>query len=555
MNSATANLAWADQFIAALVSAGLQHLVLSPGARSAPLAAAALRRPELACHVINDERAAGYFALGIGKASRQPAAVLCTSGTAAANLLPAIMEANLAGVPLLVLTADRPAEVQGWGANQSVDQIKLYGDQLRAFHALPEPTAAVTGNFLRALATRLLETACSPLPGPVHANLPFREPLLPETLPAAPALPPAIALQPTLPAAAADLANVAPQLAGRPGVIICGEAAYPPGFARAITTLAAQLAAPILAEPLSNLRHGAHNQRGQQHILAHAAHFLRHGQLPEPAWVLRFGAFPVSRVLERWLASLTAAQHFLVAPAGRWPDPPQRADTLLRGDPCAICAALMPHCRPASADFLAAWQMAEAKAAAHSNVAFGPLFEGHVAQALLAALPANAHCFVGNSLAIRALDAFGGTGDKPLTLHGNRGASGIDGNLATAAGIAAATHVPLALLIGDQTLLHDCSSLALLAGRPVVAVVMDNGGGGIFEHLPFARSVPPALLARGWIAAPQVNFAALAQAFGLQYAQATDSGALTASLNQAFAQGGAWLLHVIVERTSSLACF
>jgi 2-succinyl-5-enolpyruvyl-6-hydroxy-3-cyclohexene-1-carboxylate synthase len=282
---------------------------------------------------------------------------------------------------------------------------------------------------------------------------------------------------------------------------------------------------------------------------------LRHGQLPEPAWVLRFGAFPVSRVLERWLASLTAAQHFLVAPAGRWPDPPQRADTLLRGDPCAICAALMPHCRPASADFLAAWQMAEAKAAAHSNVAFGPLFEGHVAQALLAALPANAHCFVGNSLAIRALDAFGGTGDKPLTLHGNRGASGIDGNLATAAGIAAATHAPLALLIGDQTLLHDCSSLALLAGRPVVAVVMDNGGGGIFEHLPFARSVPPALLARGWIAAPQVNFAALAQAFGLQYAQATDSGALTAALNQAFAQGGAWLLHVIVERTSSLACF
>lgn len=551
MNGAALNLAWADAFVAALVAAGLRQFVLAPGARSAPLALAALRRPELDCHVINDERAAGYFALGLGKASGQPAAVLCTSGTAAANLLPAVMEANLACVPLLVLSADRPAEAHGWGANQTVDQLRLYGEQVRAFHAVPAPTGELPAHYLRALAARLIETCLAPVPGPVHANLPFREPLLPDALPAPPPLPEPVAPCAPAPApvAPAGIEALAAQLSGRPGVIVCGEARYPTGFAAAIARLAARLDAPILAEPLANLRCGPHDKT---RILAHAARFLRHAQLPAPDWVLRCGAFPVSRTVERWLAELAAARHILVAAPGRWPDPLWRSDTLLRGDPLATIAALAPHCRPASPDFCAQWRDAEEKAAV---LADGPLFEGAVARLLLDALPAGAHCFVGNSLAIRAVDAFGGTRDQPLTLYGNRGASGIDGNIATAAGIHAASRAPTALLIGDQAALHDCGSLALLAGRGIVAVVLDNGGGGIFDQLPFARGVPADIFRRGWTAPPQADFAALAAAFGLRYAQADAAPALRQALREAFATGGGWLLRAAVDRAASLERF
>jgi len=194
VNGAALNLAWAEAFVAGLAAAGLRHLVLAPGARSAPLALAALRRPQLDCHVINDERAAGYFALGIGRALGAPAAVLVTSGTAAANLLPAVVEANLGGVPLLALTADRPPELTGWGANQTIDQAKLYGEQVRMFCALPPPDAGIDAGYLAAAAARLIESCRAPHPGPVHANLPFREPLLPAqsgAFGAPPPLPPA----------------------------------------------------------------------------------------------------------------------------------------------------------------------------------------------------------------------------------------------------------------------------------------------------------------------------------------------------------------------------
>lgn len=555
MNTAARNLAWADAFIAALAAAGLRHVVLAPGARSAPLALAALRRPELVCHVINDERAAGYFALGIGRADGQPAAVLCTSGTAAANLLPAVMEANLADVPLLVLTADRPPEALDWGANQTVDQARLYGAQVRACHALPVPTDEVAPGYLRALAARLLDECRAPLPGPVHANLPFREPLLPETIPAPPKLPPRIAVSAPAASAPADSDWLAERLTGRRGVIVCGEDAYPPRFAAALAALAAALDAPILAEPLANLRFGPHDRT---RMLAHQARFLRGERAPPaPDWVLRFGRFPVARSVERWLARCTTSARFLVAAPGRWPDPLWASDALLHSDPLALVEALRPRVRPAARAGCVAWLQAEQAAAAEATAlcATDPLFEGAVARALCAALPAGTRLFVGNSLAIRAVDAFSGTADNTLTLHGNRGASGIDGNLATAAGIAAATGQPLAVLLGDQAALHDGGSLALLAGRAAVVVVMDNGGGGIFDHLPFAGSVPAELFEHGWTAPPQADFAALAAAHGLRHATVATLAALRDALRTACASGDAWLLRVVIDRAASWAKF
>ncbi|MBU0751356.1 MAG: 2-succinyl-5-enolpyruvyl-6-hydroxy-3-cyclohexene-1-carboxylic-acid synthase [Gammaproteobacteria bacterium] len=555
MNTGELNLSWADAFIAALAAAGLHRVVLAPGARSAPLALACLRRPELSCEVMTDERAAGYFALGLAKAECVPAAVLCTSGTAAANLLPAVMEANLAGVPLLVLTADRPPEAHGWGANQTADQLRLYGSQVRAFHAVSVPDAAVDQAYLRTLAARLVEECQGPLPGPVHANLPFREPLLPDHIPPPPPLPrPPIRTETR--AGCDDVTELAAMLTGRPGVIVCGEM---PGtgaqaFAAAVTALAAVLDAPILAEPLSGLRHGAHDR---SRVLAHQALFLRQESLPQPEWVLRFGAFPVSRVVQRWLGKLGAARHVLVAPPGRWPDPLWHTDQWVRAEPAAFIAALSPHVSAAPAAWRAAWSRAETDAAGHAarTCAQDPWFEGTVARCLLAALPVGGNCFVGNSLAIRAVDAFGGTSARSLTLHGNRGASGIDGNVATAAGIAVASDAALAVLIGDQAALHDCGGFTALAGRDVVVVVMDNGGGGIFDHLPFAKSVPDTLLRRGWTAPPQVDFAALAATFNLRHAEADDAAGLDRALVQAFAAGGPWLLRARIDRRASQARF
>lgn len=532
------NLAWSDALIGALVAAGLRHCVFAPGARSAPLALAALRRPELVCHVINDERAAGFFALGIGKVTGQPAAVLTTSGTAAANLLPAIMEANLASVPLLALTADRPPEALGWGGNQTVDQIKLYGAQVRAFHALPLPTDALGDCYVRALAARLIQTTLMPVPGPVHANLPFSEPLLPDTIPVPPPLPAPLVVQTPAPALPFDLTVLAEMLSGRPGVIVCGEAPYPARFASAIAQLAAALNAPILAGTLSNLRYGPHDR-------SHFINPLRPESLPAPAWVLRFGRFPVLRSAARWLAGLDAAEHLLVAAPGDWPDPLQQCTRRIEADPLALTTALIPSCRPALPDFLNAWRMAETPRPADTAC-----FEGTVARALIATLPAETALFVGNSLAIRAMDAFGGGTDTPLTLYGNRGASGIDGNLATAAGIAAASGRPIVAMIGDQTLLHDAGSLALLAGRNAIVVLLDNGGGHIFDHLPFAAALSPEWLTRGWHAPGKVDFAALAAAYGLAFLQAVDLPSLTNALRKGQA-GGAWLLRVVIDPAAS----
>ncbi len=540
------NLAFADTLVAGLAAAGLRHAVVAPGARSAPLAAAVLRRPEIRCEVLTDERVAGYFALGLARASGRPAAVVCTSGTAAANLLPAVMEANLAAVPLIVLTADRPPEAHGFGANQTADQTRLYSGHARAFHALPVPDAAIAPAFLHTLAARLVEESRSPLPGPVHANLPFREPLLPEAMPPAPALPAAIHVLPPAPALA-DAGALAARLSGRRGVILVGELPAMPGFAEALARLAERLGAPILAEPLSNLRHGPHVGRPDlPRILTRQARFLRTAGF-RPDWVLRFGRFPVSRTLERWLASLAGTEHLLVAPPGTWPDPLKLSGTLVRADAAAVVEALLDTpLAPAPADWLDAWRRAEAATGEPDR-----FFEGTVARALVEALPEGGHAFIGNSLAIRAMDAFGGSTAKTLTLHGNRGVSGIDGNFATTAGIAAASGAPTAVLLGDQATLHDCGGLAALRGRRVVAVVMDNGGGGIFAHLPIAAAMSAELLERGWIVPPRVDFRALAAAFGLGYAEAADRATLGAALAAAFAEEGPRLIRAVVDPAAS----
>ncbi|WP_300451438.1 2-succinyl-5-enolpyruvyl-6-hydroxy-3-cyclohexene-1-carboxylic-acid synthase [Accumulibacter sp.] len=547
------NWRWSQALVDGLAAAGLRDLVLSPGSRSSPLALAFLRQREIRCHVIVDERSAGFVALGIASAGGRPAGLLCTSGSAVANWFPAVIEADLAAVPLLLLSADRPAELVGWGANQTIDQQGLFGSHVRAAHSPGVPMADFVPRYAYRLAARMIAESRWPLPGPVHLNLAFREPLLPVgdwPEPGAVFPRPAIVplARPRLLPDARAIAHSAAAISGRPGVIVCGGADCPPGFADAVTALAAQLDCPLFAEPLSNLRFGSHD-RSRLSVCYDA--FLRQpfwSTSARPEWVLRFGAFPVTRTLQEWVAGAAPARQIVVTPDSRWSDPPHAAGTLIAADPTAACQALLAcDLQPAPVGWRAVFVRAEARAAALiRRCRAQENFEGALIPALLHALPPGYRLFCGNSLAIRALDAFSGSSAKPLHLFGNRGASGIDGNLSTALGIA--THGPCAALVGDLSTQHDLTALAAAAGREIVFIVVNNGGGGIFGYLPVA-GLPE--FERGWLTPQAVDLVAAARSFGVSAERCSSLAAFSAALERALQRGSASLLEVIVDRRVS----
>lgn len=561
------NLRWAQAFVDGLAAAGVGDAVLSPGSRSSPLALALLRQPAIRCSVVVDERSAAFFALGRAKASGRPAALLCTSGSAPAHWLPAVIEAAQAATPLLLLTADRPAELHGWGANQTTDQVRLFGTQVRAAHALEAPHAGLPLAWLARLATRVVGESLFPLPGPVHLNIPFREPLLPgveaaDWPPPAPAAPVPPAAPPQVLADAATIAATAAELSGRRGVIVCGGGSYPPGFAAALTALAAALDCPVFADPLSGLRFGAH---ARERICVRHESFLRRADFvaaQRPDWLLRCGDFPVARRVQDWLAASAAPTQIVVAASGRWVDPQHAATRHLHGDASAICTALAAAVRaPAPAAWRAAFTAADAHAAAliarqTAAADRGGLWEGELIPELLARLPAGFRFFCGASMAVRDLDTFSGGGDKPLVFFANRGASGIDGNVSTAAGIASdpGAASPTLALVGDLSCAHDLGGLALARGLPLVIVVVNNGGGGIFEYLP-AAALPE--FDRGWLTPLAADFAHAAATWAIDYRRATTladfTAALQASIDAAVGAARPCLLEVVVDRAHSVA--
>lgn len=549
------NLLWAGHLVDALVAAGVARAVISPGSRSSPLALAWLRHPRARTHVVVDERAAAFFALGLAKGGGAPAALVSTSGSAPAHWLPAVIEANHSATPLLLLSADRPAELQDCGANQTVDQVKLFGTHVRAFHQTGEAShAAERLRQLRWLAGRAADAARYPLPGPVHINVPLSEPLLPAG--DAPPLPhdttPAIDV--SHPVAAPDpraVTDVARLLAGSPGVIVCGPMRADPPFAAAVGALAAQLGSVILADPLSNLRFGIHDR---SRVLTRYDAFLRHGFVYEGTlqWVLRFGAPPTSKPLAQLLARLDVPQ-VLVSADGRWLDPTHRAARVLHADPAQACHAIACAIeRPFEADLLpplrALDQHAEADAQRLAEVK--PLFEAHVIHALLARLPDGARLFTGNSMVVRDLDGFSGSGAKRIDILGSRGASGIDGNVSTVLGIAAASDGPVVGLLGDLALFHDLTGLQAAREADALLVVLNNGGGGIFGYLPQA-GLPE--FERGWLTPAGLDIEQAAGLFGVAYRRAASGAELGRALDALLAEPGTRLLEVVIDREASLA--
>jgi 2-succinyl-5-enolpyruvyl-6-hydroxy-3-cyclohexene-1-carboxylate synthase len=484
-DTACTGLRWALALLDGLVAGGTERLVLSPGSRSTPVVLAAQRRPGLESVPILDERSAAFFALGTARASGRPVALLCTSGSAAGHWLPAVIEADATGVPLVLLTADRPPTLRGWGANQTIDQTRLFGVFVRAFHdaGMPADDPAAL-KAVRALGARAAAVSSGRHAGPVHLNLPFPEPLVPAgecEAAAVPTAPSAPSRWPRPEAGLPDSDLLSGLLRGR-GILVCGPGTDPGGLAGPLWRCADRLALPVLADPLSGLRFGPGGRgrvAGYDGLLRNpsAARALR------PDWVIRLGAAPVSKTLLEWL---TGTATVLVDPAGRWRDPTHDARIQIESDPLRFCEQIADGglVRPDPA-WLERWVCAEARTRglADDYLAEAPWCEPHLIRTLLDRLPAGAALFSANSLPIRQLDAWSGTRDRPLAVHCNRGASGIDGNLSTLAGLNAGG-LPTLGILGDLALFHDLSGLLLTERLRLPLVVVNNGGGRIFDYLP-----------------------------------------------------------------------
>lgn len=541
----TLNFRWSQVMIAGFCAAGVRHAVISPGSRSTPLALAMLRQAGMTCEIVIDERSAAFLALGIAKSSRRPVILLATSGTAPANWFPAVIEANQSNVPLILLSADRPPELQDCGANQTINQTNLFGSQVRASHLIGLPEDNFNPNYLYRLAAQAYEQSCWPLPGPVHINQAFREPLLPSAELPSLTLPKKIQItRSSVSATAIDLSELAQQISGKPGFIICGELPENSVFATAVTELAAKLGCPIFAEPLSGLRFGEHDQH---HLLVRYNHWLSKADqidFPEAAWIIRFGAFPVTRHLQN-LISEEVPIHVLVEPHPGWIDPANQLTEIIRADPVSACQALLNTVTgPCPDELMATYRRYEMDSKIASQTANQTISTAWHIRPMIEAANIGTTFFIGNSLAIRNLDSDSGSGTKQLRFYGNRGASGIDGNIATAVGLAI-THGQVIALVGDLTAQHDLGSLALAQGRDIVLVVINNAGGGIFDYLPQA-SLPEFELA--WRTPQKINFKHAALTFGLEYAQCDSATQLSEALTQAQTAGGPHLIEVLVGR-------
>ncbi len=457
----------------------------SPGSRSTPLVLSLAREPRIRCFSHIDERAAGFFALGLAKATGRPAVVTCTSGTAAANYLPAVVEAREAGVPLIVLTADRPAELREVGAGQAIDQVKLFGAAAKWFFDVgTHPATPERLRWMRQLAARAVATALEGRPGPVHLNVALREPLVLDAPldgdagdGARPGDAPWTAPPPADPGDPAPLADWL--RARRHGVIVAGRddsGALGPAAA----ALAERLAWPLLADPLSGARRGSA-------AIAHYDALLRPGawpDLPAPGCVLRLGDLPTSKPLRRWLAGLDVPQAALAA-LGVWQDPDAVLSERFTLAPAALDA--VDETFDADPAWLGTWREADARAAAALDATLGPgLSEPAIARTLARAVPAGAPVLVAASMPVRDVETFWPVLEVPPRALANRGANGIDGTIATAYGIAAAGAGPTYALLGDVTLAHDLGALLSgpRLGLDLTLVVVDNAGGGIFDFLP-----------------------------------------------------------------------
>ncbi|MCB9640825.1 MAG: 2-succinyl-5-enolpyruvyl-6-hydroxy-3-cyclohexene-1-carboxylic-acid synthase [Myxococcales bacterium] len=564
------NALWTQLFVEEALRHGLDYFCVSPGSRSTPLTVAIARHPDARMQLFYDERAAAFHALGYARATGKTAILVCTSGTAVANYFPAVIEASVDHVPMIVCSADRPPELEQSGANQTIPQTHIFGQHVRWFFEMPCPTSAVPPNFVLTTLAQALHRATGPFAGPVHLNWRFREPLAPspeaisETYTAPitrwfegkqPWTHHIHASSESEPALSSELIH---QIAtSSKGILALGR--MPLWWdKRPLLQLAERLGWPIFADIGSGLRLGP---APTQRILSFDI-LLREKALStemSPDMVLHLGGPLLSKRFPSYLQEHLQAPYILVQDHPERIDPTHQVHQRLSCHPCAFAKALLQHLPQASQTtgnpWFAQWKALDdtQQAQLQSSLAQAPLHEPAIAHDISTLLPKEHVLFVGNSMPIRDLDLFASTGGSAVPIAANRGASGIDGLLATALGVVAGSQKQGTLLIGDLSLIHDLNSLILLqqSQLPLVVLVINNHGGGIFQFLPIAQFED--VFQRCFTTPHSLSLAPIARAIGLSAVQVTTREELRQAYKSALSNQTPSVIEVLTQKEDSLA--
>lgn len=568
--SANTNTRWMSIFVDELAGSGLEAVCIAPGSRSTPLTLAFAAQEGVRVYRHLDERSTGFFALGLAMASGRPVALVCTSGTAAANFHPAVIEAYYSHVPLLVLTADRPPELRGSGANQTIDQIKMFGDHVRWSVELPTPVddaPDVVLRHLRTLAARAYATANGLVKGPVHLNFPFRKPLEPDASSTRDsrqadterrsATPYTTFSRGRLLPDEAQIDWLAKMIQENPrGLIICGPECPGGDFSQAVASLAHRAGYPVLADTLSGVRHGPQTAGG--YVLGGYDLWLRAIDEPllKPDVVIRFGAVPTSSPLSTYLERAAAGIHVHIREDGVWADDLHLTHQYIQADPAAVCRSVSERIgAPSDLCWAEAFIALENQIWTTMDSALGqiPFFDGRAIRDALAALPDDTIVLAGNSLPVRHVDVFDRPDERALAIFGNRGASGIDGNVSTALGLAAATGKQVVAFLGDITFYHDMNGLLAVRQNnlsDVTFIVTNNNGGGIFHRLPVAAHEPP--FKALFLTPHDLTFEHTAALYGLRYTAVTGQSDLNAAMATLADQAGTNLIEIKTDSAADL---
>jgi 2-succinyl-5-enolpyruvyl-6-hydroxy-3-cyclohexene-1-carboxylate synthase len=542
-----------------MARSGLQHIVIAPGSRNTPLVLAFAHHPRVRVWSVLDERSAAFMALGLAVATDTPVAMLCTSGSAAANFFPAIVEARQSRIPLIVITADRPPELRFSGANQTIDQVKIFGDYALWSVDMSLPEADMPADAfrnLRTTANRAFAVANGSPKGVVHLNVPFRKPLEPTPVSTDRTTPPDDAHERPMHApyttitrgtiALNDLqldmlANVIDTY--ERGIIVCGPHTPRPAFA-AVARLGLQTSYPLFVDGTTGLRNGYPQTMGAFDTFLSVS-----APLPEPPdVVIRFGDVPTSQALSNYLDRITPAYRIHISGDGTWADDSHRTTHFLVADEKLACMQLFGRfTNREKGDWFQAWHDLETRtrAAIHNHMANAPMFDASAIYAALRALPVHTRLFIGNSLPARHLDQFDLPDHRKMDVFATRGASGTDGNVSVAVGIAAADPTrPVVAILGDITLYHDMNGLMALQrlGIPMTFIVINNDGGGIFHRLPI-RNYEPAFTDL-FITPHGLTFEHAARLYGLSYAAPGSLAELTAALDKSLGTRAPTLIEI-----------
>lgn len=548
-------------FVDELASSGLRHVVISPGSRSTPLAVLCAEHEKIKEWIVVDERSAAYFALGIAREKQEPVAIICTSGTAAANYYPAVVEAYQARIPLIVLTADRPHELRGTGANQTINQLNMYGHFVKYFQEMAIPDASPNMlNYVRARAARAVREAVSDRKGPVHVNFPFREPLMPD-----------IRLENLWGKKSPDSYNVSyngrkrlteealqqlgKKLVGKKnGLLVCGPQ-VDKSLAPSICKLSESLQIPILADPLSQLRAGEHSK---ENIITMYDAIFKSAQLREklkPDYIIRFGAMPISKSYLFFVEEHEDVLQIVVDDHDEIREPTNHRSEYIFAHGASFCTDLIPYVKGKDErSWLQKWQRLEAEVITEIETLQSSLLtEGEAVYDVLRAIPEQSSIFIANSMPVRDLDTFFTATDKEIFVHANRGVSGIDGTVSSALGVAASSDNPVTLIVGDLSFYHDLNSLLIAKHYDIdlTIVLINNNGGGIFSFLPQAKEEKHFEVLFG--TPLDIDFAHAIKMYGGNYELTKNRQTYNESLERAYRNGGLNVIEVQTDRVENVA--